>query len=144
MGKNEIELDEISRAAAVANTLAVAMALSVLTLTALTAFQLVSPVGRAESLFNDTLLLLGIAQLLLAPVLYRALFRPKEKTKKAVSSSFLLAIIVSFVLRETAGIFGFLLYLLYGETMRCYTLAFAAIVSMLIAWPRRILMEEKL
>ena len=106
MGVNsQRRLNSIDAAAVLrrTNAIATAMALSVLFLSALVALRVVpGGIGPQLPVLADGLFFLGVLELVFAPVLFRVLFRDL--------ASFQSATIVTFALRESVGLYGFLLY----------------------------------
>lgn len=74
------------------------------------------------------------AQLVWRRLLHAAAARPDQGQRLAGFQS---AAIVSFALRESAGVIGLVLTMLSGDLAWCLALCGAAALAMLLGWPRR-------
>jgi hypothetical protein len=85
------------------------------------------------------LVVVAVAQLLIAPVVWRAMVRAASArpTPAERLAGYRRATIVAFALREGTALIGFVLNLLDGDLRWCLGLSALAMVAMLLDWPRR-------
>ena len=81
----------------------------------------------------------GVALLVAAQAVWGAMRRgaAAKPTPEERLASYRTAAIVSFALRESAAIVGLVITLLTGNLRWCLVLSAAAVLAMLLGWPRR-------
>ena len=86
----------------------------------------------------------GIVMLVVAQAVWGAMKRAATAKPTAFEriTAYRIAAIVSFALRESVAIIGLVITMLTGDVRWCMTLAAAALLAMLLGWPRRADMQR--
>jgi hypothetical protein len=96
-------------------------------------------VGALPPVLTWALGAVGIVMLVVAQAVWTAMKRgaATRPTPAERLASYRTAAIVSFAMRESAAIIGLVIALLTGDLRWCLALSAAAVLAMLLGWPRR-------